>query len=356
MPFLIKDTGETKDMQGFVSGSGDIQGSVKIMFPDGSTWTVPRSKILRLSQRKRSCVFGGGDVDEQDAPSGWESIRMQAPVASRLLHARAEGPTQAAGNERFGWRAQLRQRGIEEASDPAYGSYGKAPRYENGDALSYADLQWWMWNKPRRGEDGAGEALLDGEWCEGCGEGGELMVCDGPMAQWSSCVDGRSRAFHCGQCLQPPLARPPAGRWMCRLCQRGMGGPGLPVLVQRDAVQPVGIADSDLDCASPAPQWAHFSESDLGLVRGPSGSGNLKTTVLQELSESRPPTGAAPACASVPEAPVATLRASEPPCPGGGWVFCRISNARAELPNSLDFAPIVIHASWLMCSRPAAPS
>eukprot|EP00291_Cryptomonas_curvata_P030368 CAMPEP_0172208548 /NCGR_PEP_ID=MMETSP1050-20130122/34538_1 /TAXON_ID=233186 /ORGANISM="Cryptomonas curvata, Strain CCAP979/52" /LENGTH=271 /DNA_ID=CAMNT_0012888161 /DNA_START=145 /DNA_END=957 /DNA_ORIENTATION=+ len=132
VPFLDRDTRKTKNDQGLVTGCGDTPDTLKMQFQDGSTWPVPRSAILRFSKRRR----------EEAAQSDGKSNNSHKPVASGQSRARAGGSALAAGVERINWRAKLRQRCIVEVPNPAYGSYGKAPRYENGDELSDEDLQW----------------------------------------------------------------------------------------------------------------------------------------------------------------------------------------------------------------------
>eukprot|EP00291_Cryptomonas_curvata_P015579 CAMPEP_0172151674 /NCGR_PEP_ID=MMETSP1050-20130122/366_1 /TAXON_ID=233186 /ORGANISM="Cryptomonas curvata, Strain CCAP979/52" /LENGTH=331 /DNA_ID=CAMNT_0012819817 /DNA_START=399 /DNA_END=1391 /DNA_ORIENTATION=+ len=261
VPFLDRDTRKTKNDQGLVTGCGDTPDTLKMQFQDGSTWPVPRSAILRFSKRRR----------EEAAQSDGKSNNSHKPVASGQSRARAGGSALAAGVERINWRAKLRQRCIVEVPNPAYGSYGKAPRYENGDELSDEDLQWWWWNKPRSGEEGRGESRLDGDYCEVCGEGavdGNLMVCEGPTAQGASCGDGQMRAFH-PQCLPRPLARPPTGHWMCELCRPASGqalsGRASARVVCDEATDYVcrlfGIAS--FDGAPPVSRRPRFTKSDL---------------------------------------------------------------------------------------------
>jgi hypothetical protein len=303
VPFLNVDTKQRSIEQGLVTGRGKLPDSLKVQFPDKSVWTV-RKKNLSLSKRKPACADHGGAGHEEEATlSGRESNRLNTPVTPSLSQARASGWALAGGIERNGWGAMLSQRGIMEVSDPRWGTYGKRASYHNHDALINKDLLWWMWNKPRGdSEEGAGKSLYDGEYCERCGEGkvgdsDNLMVCEAAEGQdGPTCVDGRTRAFHC-PCLPRPITQPPEGHWVCHLCrpQVGRPEPTSPARVLRDeATEHVhhlfGI--SIPDGASPASTRFCFRRSDLpkdyrlGLVIGPSGSG--KTTALLELTDPAP--------------------------------------------------------------------
>ncbi len=155
------------------------------------------------------------------------------------------------------------------------------------------------------------------------GDADNLMVCEG---RDGTCVDGRTRAFHC-QCLPRPIAQPPEGRWVCHLCRPEVGRPAppSPARVARDrATQHVhhlfGIPTSDAaPQASRRPRFS-FPKSDLpkdyrlGLVIGPSGSG--KTTALLELTDPAP--GADPSPRSRASAAAAQGAAATNVAPGRG--------------------------------------
>ncbi|NWU68400.1 AIRE regulator, partial [Pterocles burchelli] len=85
--------------------------------------------------------------------------------------------------------------------------------------------------------------------CAACGDGGELICCD-----------GCPRAFHLA-CLVPPLPRVPSGTWWCSFCMGGMAEPGQQQEAEGAVEQPPDIPGEEA-CST---QWGGGDGSVCGL-------------------------------------------------------------------------------------------
>ena len=205
--------GELLAYRGIVVGRGDRRGQLKIVFDDKEELSVPRNLVRRVLQSQEN----GCDFEYRSGAD--DPIALGRPPDDDGAEARGQVKRLRKGLEKCGWVAELRRRRILEEEDAQWGSYGAVPRYFDGSDLSPPDERWWRRNKPRRDpRPGQAPGRFGGELCEVCGQGGELIVCDGPGQDDGQCADGQRRGFHC-DCLSRPADAPPPGRWACDMCR-----------------------------------------------------------------------------------------------------------------------------------------
>lgn len=191
--------------------------------------------------------------------------RSRAPPAKRRRR-RARSESESSSDDGDGAPAPRRAvpRRAAAAAAAAASRARRGEECDSDDVDSASDGRSGARGGPAAADDALGADDEDQDaWCHVCGDGGELLLCD-----------GCPRAFHL-ECVWPPMRRSdvPAGDWFCSLCRRngtdtgaaaGDGGGGAGSSAARAAPQADTVAEEPADSAVAPPLAGVAPPGDAG--------------------------------------------------------------------------------------------